>query len=347
MRRRERADPLNRHSEDDYVQFRLRTVNTAAWPTAFVASFCLGYYALSWDEAHRSVLVAISLATIVVTLLVPRLPLARVVEGRWREPFFVGWSASLVALVLTVCSLDGGVSSPLALAFFLPLAYAALSYPRLSLVAVTVVTLAGFLGLASLGTAGDPGFVLVFAGALLTQGWVCAWQATNHDLQHRALARLSRTDSLTGALNRRGFDERLVAELSRAQREGGHLALVLFDLDSFKLVNDTGGHEAGDELLRLVSATLEHGLRGHDAVARVGGDEFAVLLDQRREAAELTARRLRAALARHAPASAGVACYPGDGETAEDLVRHADAALYVSKARPQSKPARSRAITSA
>lgn len=99
----------------------------------FVATSCLLYYAITWDEAHRSALIGLSLGTIVGSALLPRLPLDRLVATRWREPFFVGWTASLVMVVAAGCLLDGGVNSPIALAFFLPLAYAALSYPRASL----------------------------------------------------------------------------------------------------------------------------------------------------------------------------------------------------------------------
>ena len=80
---------------------------------------------------------------------------------------------------------------------------------------------------------------------------------------------------------------------------------------------------------------LRRGLRPHDSVARLGGDEFAILLDQRPEAVALTVRRLLAALAEHAAASAGIANFPGDGVDANGLCRHADAQLYSRKARPR------------
>ena len=94
---------------------------------------------------------------------------------------------------------------------------------------------------------------------------LCAWQAQNHDRHRERLTHMSRTDPLTGCLNRRGFEERVTAELERALREGGSVALVLLDLDNFKAVNDMNGHAAGDELLCWVV----EGLRPRRAPARL------------------------------------------------------------------------------
>lgn len=89
---------------------------------------------------------------------------------------------------------------------------------------------------------------------------------------------LSRTDSLTGAMNRRGFREAAERELSRASRRGEPLALVYIDIDDFKRVNDTQGHDTGDRLLKAVASTIARSLRASDGLARIGGDEFAILL---------------------------------------------------------------------
>lgn len=89
---------------------------------------------------------------------------------------------------------------------------------------------------------------------------------------------LSRTDSLTGAMNRRAFYEAFAKELLRAQRYERSLTIAYIDLDNFKAVNDRFGHSAGDTLLRTVIATIESAIRGTDTVARLGGDEFALLL---------------------------------------------------------------------
>ncbi|MDP9399735.1 MAG: GGDEF domain-containing protein [Actinomycetota bacterium] len=148
----------------------------------------------------------------------------------------------------------------------------------------------------------------------------------------RAPRDLSRTDPLTGCLNRRGFEERLAPEVGAADRTPAPLGLLLVDLDDFKAVNDTRGHAAGDELLAWVAATLGAGLRPLDAVGRLGGDEFAVLVPRtsRPELDEL-AERLRAALGGRVGASVGVAAAPHDGAMGEELLRRGDARLYARK----------------
>jgi diguanylate cyclase (GGDEF)-like protein len=157
------------------------------------------------------------------------------------------------------------------------------------------------------------------------------------------LERLSRTDSLTGLLNRRRFLEMCEREQIRAARYGRPLSLVLVDLDHFKQVNDTHGHAAGDQVLVEVARVLRSGVRDVDLVARYGGEEFAVLLPDtgRAGAEEVAARCLR--LIESTPilvdsqrldvtASMGVAAIPHErAKRVEDLIRLADDALYRAK----------------
>jgi diguanylate cyclase (GGDEF)-like protein len=139
---------------------------------------------------------------------------------------------------------------------------------------------------------------------------------------------------LTDALNRRGFEERFAAELEHTHRIGHSVALLTFDLDGFKQVNDLQGHAAGDDLLRWVSATLRTNLDPHDAVGRFGGDEFAVLLTSQPVAdAPAVAARLRAVLAARTAVSVGVAMLPEHGTDFDSLYTHADADLYSRKPR--------------
>ncbi|MBN1629868.1 MAG: diguanylate cyclase, partial [Thermoleophilia bacterium] len=157
--------------------------------------------------------------------------------------------------------------------------------------------------------------------------------------------RLSETDALTGLLNHRMINERLVQELARAQRYGGRFGLIVIDLDNFKLLNDTYGHPVGDETLRRFGELLVREMREADFVGRHGGDEFMIVLPEcgPPEIAG-AAEKLQSVLANSPletpdgnliplPMSLGVACYPEDGQDVNTLIALADANLYLSKSR--------------
>jgi diguanylate cyclase (GGDEF)-like protein len=160
---------------------------------------------------------------------------------------------------------------------------------------------------------------------------------------HRLVERQAVTDGLTELANRRQFEQALAAEINRAERFGGMLALVLADLDNFKQVNDRYGHQAGDEVLRRFADVLRETVRDVDVPARYGGEEFAVLLPQTdMEGAERLAERLRQAVAERpmttrpgalvaCTASFGVASFP-ESSTPAALFAAADEALYRAKA---------------
>jgi diguanylate cyclase (GGDEF)-like protein len=152
------------------------------------------------------------------------------------------------------------------------------------------------------------------------------------------------TDPLTGLPNRRAFEERLTQELARARRTDLSFGLVLADVDHFKQLNDRHGHAAGDEALIELGRLLQHEMRAVDTVARIGGDEFAILLPATDAggAAEAAARLVD--LVHDHPAipavSAGSAAYgDSDGRTIDDLMRAADARLYASKRRSEPRGA--------
>jgi diguanylate cyclase (GGDEF)-like protein/PAS domain S-box-containing protein len=157
------------------------------------------------------------------------------------------------------------------------------------------------------------------------------------------LDRLSRIDSLTGALMRRAFNERLAEEIERAQRLDHPLALLVADLDHFKQVNDTRGHHVGDTALRSFIAACQDELRRYDLIGRLGGEEFALLLpDTEINAAKAAAERLREAVARypivdltgdifHVTVSIGVAQLRSTDD-ADQFIQRADRALYAAKA---------------
>ena len=130
---------------------------------------------------------------------------------------------------------------------------------------------------------------------------------TEEELANR-LVEAARFDALTGALNRRAFEERLAAELAYAMRHGERLSLVAFDIDHFKSVNDKFGHGGGDAVLKSVASLVKSTLRAEDIFARVGGEEFLVVArGLTREAARLLAERLRRVVESHT-----VSCPPDE-----------------------------------
>ncbi|MDJ0819056.1 MAG: diguanylate cyclase [Desulfobacterales bacterium] len=155
------------------------------------------------------------------------------------------------------------------------------------------------------------------------------------------------TDSLTGIYVRRYFMVKLQEEIRRAERYGKIFSVILADLDRFKRINDTYGHDAGDRVLESISEFLQKNIRDVDAIARYGGEEFVLLIpDADKEAAFSLAERLREELTKvdhgdlpRTTLSLGIASYPTDGTEVEELIKKADAAMYAAKlaGRNQSK----------
>jgi diguanylate cyclase (GGDEF)-like protein/PAS domain S-box-containing protein len=166
-----------------------------------------------------------------------------------------------------------------------------------------------------------------------------------HEQQRRQMDKIEHQalhDGLTNLPNRTLFHDRVQQVLVRSKRERYRFAVMLIDLDRFKEVNDTLGHQAGDVLLKQVANSLLDALRASDTVARLGGDEFAVLAPAVPDAATATAvaQKLRGAVAQpvviaglqvEVEASVGVALFPEHGEDVETLIRHADVSMYASK----------------
>ena len=158
----------------------------------------------------------------------------------------------------------------------------------------------------------------------------------------RQMSHLAQHDALTGLPNRLSLNDRLIAAIALAHRRGKPLAVLFLDVDGFKTVNDTLGHAAADDVLRLIAARLTATLRQSDTVTRYGGDEFVIVLSEIEgaEAAGLVARKLLLAIAGthrgdstglHLTASIGVSLYPDHGQDPAALIAIADAAMYDAK----------------
>ena len=147
------------------------------------------------------------------------------------------------------------------------------------------------------------------------------------------------TDSLTGLYVRRYFMVKLHEELHRAQRYNNILSIVMADLDRFKNINDTYGHDAGDRVLKAIGKFLQQNVRDVDVVARYGGEEFVIMIPEAaNDAAHILSERLRKNLAElkfenlpSVTVSLGIATFPQDGTDPEDLIKKADAAMYAAK----------------
>lgn len=187
--------------------------------------------------------------------------------------------------------------------------------------------------------------VLVLAGGFFIYRWLLQRQTEwelEREATHRELEKLSRTDALTGALNRRAVHEEINNELARSARGGQVLSVIALDLDNFKMINDVYGHPAGDKALQAFVASVRKEIRPYDAVGRTGGEEFVLLLPNANAAdAQIIAERIRARLERHpiGPEEKTVTVSAGVVDSSEINIRSgleqvlavSDARLYEAK----------------
>lgn len=177
--------------------------------------------------------------------------------------------------------------------------------------------------------------------------WILSLVAENlltREYANEGLLRFAFTDYLTGLRTRGYFEQQLELEFKRAERKQQKFALLMIDIDHFKVLNDTFGHHVGDQLLRDVTSILMKDMREVDTVARYGGEEFVIILPETTETgAVFVAQRLRRAVdqakffagsphsVQHLTISIGVAVYDSDAQFKRDLIEFADAALYAAK----------------
>jgi diguanylate cyclase (GGDEF)-like protein/putative nucleotidyltransferase with HDIG domain len=261
----------------------------------------------------------------------PKLP-------HWTLPLALAWGSSLIT---GVAYFSGASPSPLVFFYlWIPL-YASYFLTRRE--AALQVAYVGLVYAALLAlrppSSGAPAWWIVGMGTLLVAAVVITTMRVRVELLISRLYDAARTDPLTSLSNRRGFRELLDLELERARRGETEMTVLVGDLDRFKEVNDRSGHQVGDAALQRVARLLNGGKRQVDSAARVGGEEFALILPgSGADGAFVLAERLRSALAEEfgkdsvaITISFGLATYPEHGETAASLLRAADEALYAAK----------------
>jgi diguanylate cyclase (GGDEF)-like protein len=224
--------------------------------------------------------------------------------------------------------------------------------PLGSMCAAPLVFRDGLLGMLAALAHGSTVFLPGDTAALSAYGAHAAIALSNARLVER-LERQAAEDPLTGLANQRAFFRDCAAEFSRAQRNGSEVSIVMLDLDDFKAINDEHGHPYGDQVLLRVADALRTSIRGHDTAARMGGEEFAILLpDANADAAYDVAERARGAIARVRLASTTLSCSAGVATASPantvpaDLLALADTALYEAKRLGRDRTVTSRSVTS-
>jgi diguanylate cyclase (GGDEF)-like protein len=303
-------------------QWRRRAIRVAAAYGFIPAALCGVYTAATWDSPNRGQMLVVILIMLVVALG-GWLTANRLGASRW-------WRLPLWASVLTNLAgdaalglFDGGVAGPLGTLLPATVVFLAIVLQPPVFLVFWLLSAISYGVVAVFGATPPAGYPLVHTLAYGAAALLCLRHSMVLASLRRRLAHTSRTDPLTGCLNRRGFDERLAAEIAA----GRPATLVLLDLDHFKNVNDAHGHQAGDDLLAWAGLQLRSFVRADGAAGRLGGDEFALLLP----GSGVDAAELRARLASAAPASVGFAVYPDDAPDPAGLALVADQRLYCDK----------------
>ena len=312
---------------------------------SMAASVQIATYAWLGDSSASARRILLVLALVATLANLGVLAVARIaVHSPHHEWFFAVWSLGTTAMVLAGSAIDGGVRSPVTATLFLVLIYVSAAYRPALVLSLGTLQVFGFLVVAALDEKTSGGYSAFFASTIGLVTLMAAKLSLNRELQGEDLDRLTLQlelqamhDSLTGSLNRRGFNAAIEQEMSRATRYHRPLSLLIVDVDRLKEINDRWGHAGGDQALRAVAATLTGISRRIDRVARTGGDEFALLVPEATMPDALdVAARLHAALGActhgiPVTVSVGVASNTDGVDAADDLIKAADQALYTAK----------------
>lgn len=337
---------LSRDLDEDIDQAELRGVARNVADGAWLLLVLAGLYVLTPDsQPLRPMLAAGAIATYaVLTLALRFLPAFR---RETRLKIVVQLLAMIVFTTIFLFSMATSASLLLVL-YLLPVIISALTLGRWPTVAVTLLSVAGFLlaallrhpaGLPSgreiteLGIALAPFLLVAYVAALL---------AHEIDTAKQRIRTLSETDELTGLANLRAFSRLHRLEHERAIRHDRVYSIIVMDLDGLKQINDGFGHETGDRAIVVLANVIARLIRATDAAARFGGDEFVLLLSESdAEDAGRIALRIRSAVERctievggrmvHLSVSTGMASFPHDADDPRELVAVADQAMYRDK----------------
>jgi len=324
--------------------FWRRHVDTGAGAFVLGAIALLVYFWLTPRGPDRGVLEILTAASIAFWIFVFAPIGRRLVGTKWRRAFFMTWSLSTLAVLAIGAGLDGGSRSPLGVLLVLPVLYAALVYPPTDVAVMALLAELAYVLLVVTEPSNGASRSLVTGVMLALAGGISWMAAVNRFVRERARAKLSARlremathDGLTGCLSYRAFRDALEAEAVRAKRYLRPFSLIIADLDSFKSINDTYGHDVGDQIVRGVVRAFRTGARAPDLVGRIGGDEFAILLPETTSVrVEQVARRLQMHVRESkmpvpVTVSYGTATWFGSGDDLEDVIRRADQALYAAK----------------
>jgi diguanylate cyclase (GGDEF)-like protein len=325
-----------------------RVVRIAGWAWILSTGILVSASGL-WTDRQGAILAILGIAGLFVLVAHDLLPAG--VLGRTK--YLVEGCVSIVFVTLIVL-LTGGAPSPFFFAFALIVVGAALVVPPAATVALAVLAAASYVIAIAVDLAPGgldvPGMAVVGVNliSLILLAYVAMVVAREQRRTHQVAVRLSTTDALTGLANRAYLLAAVEREIERGTRYGRGFCLLMADLDDLKSVNDSYGHHTGDRVLAGVADVIRDGVRRIDTPARLGGDEYVVLLPETDPTgAFVVAEKIRQGVAamrtlvRDGPVtvsvSIGLVAWPDDGATLDQLMNAVDEAMYASKRRGKNR----------